>query len=338
MPPRPIRWPLLVLLVFACAVSGCLSGGGIPHTDRLVITRDKSLNELSLKTKSERPLIQALPGATLIDPAVSPDGARIAYVQLLTPVVVPGQNTDLGSDLYVANADGSGPALAVQHSARNEQVLSPAWLPDGSGLLFSVQRFANRRTVTTIERLDLASGARTALVQDAFQPAVSPDGATIAFLRLEPDFTQSLWTANADGTSERRLAGEEQQLVSFQSPRFSLDGRSLATGAAALGALPGATPNVRRLAVNSEGAGGPTLRVSRNGLPEDIWLIDLTTGQFRRIAKLSLDSPSLSWSSDGRRLFAYGDRGLYAIDPGKASAKRVAEGQFHGQAAWLSAE
>ena len=118
MPPRPTRWPF-VLLAISSALAACSFGGGGSHTDRLVITRNNSLDELSLKNKDERQLIAAPQDATLADPAVSPDGRRIAYTQLLTPIVVPGQNTDLGSDLYVANSDGTNQTLVVQHSVRS---------------------------------------------------------------------------------------------------------------------------------------------------------------------------------------------------------------------------
>jgi Tol biopolymer transport system component len=338
MPPPQTRC-LLALFVLACSASGCFFGGSASRTDRLVITRDKSLDELSLKSNHERLLIAAPPDTTLADPAVSADGTRIAYTQLLTPVVVPGQNTDLGSDVYVANADGSNPTPIVRHQVRSEQVLSPAWLPDGSGLLFSVQRFEHQQIVSTIEKIDLATGERTVLVQNAYQPAISRDGTKIAFMRTEADYTQSVWVANADGSGEQRLAGEEQQLVSFQSPRFSPDGRYLATGGAAQGSLQErqATPDGREFVLSSGGAGAGTIEVNLDGLPEDIWLIDLSTGELRRIAQLRLDSPSLAWTPDGRWLYAFGDRGLYLIDPKTPSTKRLADGEFHGQTDWLAA-
>ncbi len=335
MPPPPTRW-LVVQLVFVCALAGCSFGGSASRTDRLVTTRAKSLDELSLKSGDERLLIAAPQDTTLADPAVSPDGTRIAYTQLLTPVVVPGQNTDLGSDVYAANTDGSNPTPIVRHQVRSEQVLSPAWLPDGSGLLFSVQRFEHQQIVSTIEKIDLATGERTVLVQNAYQPAISRDGTKIAFMRTEADYTQSVWMANADGSGEQRLAGEAQQLVSFQSPRFSPDGRYLATGGASRGNVL-AGPDGREFVLSSGGAGAGTIEVDLDGLPEDIWLIDVSTGELRRIAQLKLDSPSLAWTPDGRWLYAFGDRGLYLIDPKTPSTKRLAEGEFHGQADWLTA-
>lgn len=333
--PRRLRYILAVLLPVLFA-SGCLSGGSASRTDRLVFTQNRALVELSLRGHKQQALIPAPADSTLADPAVSPDGKRIAYTLLLTPVVIPGQNTDLGSDLYVANADGSDPQLIVQHAVRSEQVVSPAWLPDGSGLIFTVERFENKQIVATVQKIDLATNQRTDVIQNAYQPAMSRDGARIAFMRTQPDYTQSVWIANADGTGERLLAGAAQQLVSFQSPRFSPDGRYIYTGGAGQGALLRARPQ-DELAVASTGAGGVAPQVNRDGLPEDIWRIDLSTGELTRIAELQIDSPSLSWAADGT-LFVFGDRGLYQVDPVKQTAKRIGEGEFHGQADWLAAK
>ncbi len=73
-----------------------------------------------------------------------------------------------------------------------------------------------------------------------------------------------------------------------------------------------------------------------NGLPEDIWLIDMQTGDARRLADLDLDQPSVAWSSDSARIFALGDKGLYYIDPA-GGEERIGEGMFHGQLDWRSA-
>jgi dipeptidyl aminopeptidase/acylaminoacyl peptidase len=305
-----------------------------------VLTYSGGLVELSLPGNSERRLVEAPTDTTLADPAVSPDGTRIAYTQLLTPVVVPGQNTDLGSDVYIANADGTGPQLIVKHAVRSEQVVSPAWLPDGSGLLFSVQRFESRQIVTTVEKIDLATRERTVLIENGYQPAMSRDGTQIAFLRTQPDYTQSVWVANADGSGERLLAGTASAsggLVSFQSPRFSLDGRYLYTGAAG---MPPPLGGERQPALASarDGAGGVEPPVHRNGLPQDIWRIDLSSGELMKIVELQIDSPSVFWAGDGAVLFVFGDRGLYQIDPEKRTAKRLRDGEYHGQADWLAAK
>jgi Tol biopolymer transport system component len=156
------------------------------------------------------------------------------------------------------------------------------------------------------------------------------------YLHVEPDLTLTLWLADADGRNARRLVATSG-LVSFGRPRFSPDGRFLALGSARGRAFAGAPGGQEQLV--SRQAVGPTTGLAEhlNGLLEDIWLIDLEKDQARRLADLDLDSPNVTWSGDGRRIFALGDRGLYAIDPDGGS-ERIGEGMFHGQLDWLAAK
>jgi len=97
-------------------------------------------------------------------------------------------------------------------------------------------------------------------------------------------------------------------------------------------------PGGQQQLVSRQAVGATTgLAEHLNGLLEDIWLIDLEKDQARRLADLDLDSPNVTWSGDGRRIFALGDRGLYAIDPGGGS-ERIGEGMFPGQLDWLAAK
>ena len=333
-----MRYCSLLALAFAIAtvLSACRGGGGqsSPFTDRLILNRPDGIVERDLASGDERLLIPPLENTILVEPAVSRDGMQIAYIGLLGAVVVPGQPTDLGSDVYVAAADGSNPRMLLEHAVRGEQLHSPVWLPDGNLVIYS-QRFENRMIVVDIERVDVATGERTVIINNGFAPGPSPDGTEVVFIRPEPTLTVSLWTADIDGLSERRLV-RDSNLASFNDPRYSPDGRYVALGAAGQGDFASA-PNTAQAFVSLRGAGATTLAIDRmNGLPEDIWLIDMQTGDASRLADLDLDQPSVAWSGDGQRIFALGDKGLYYIDPA-GGEQRIGEGQFHGQLDWLSA-
>lgn len=315
-------------------IIGC-SGDGEPIADRLLIVRSDGIVELALATQEERLLVPNPPESVLLEPAVSPDGRQFAYARTLTPVVETGQPVDFGTDLYLANRDGSGAHLFLEHQQPNEHIRSPVWLPDGQGLLVAVYRLVERHVITTIESVDLAGGSRTVVVQDAFHPAISPDGTRIAFVRQDENLVQSLWLANADGSDARLIAGPEDGLRSFSSPRFSPDGRLLAFGAAGLPQSQGATDadsETRYAALRA-----PQAKPALNGLPMDVWVVEVDGGEPERIAKLQLDSPGLAWASDGSRLFVMAGVGLFAVDPDSGSARQVAEGTFHGQVDWLAA-
>jgi Tol biopolymer transport system component len=239
-------------------------------------------------------------------------------VRQLTGVVLPGEAPDFGSDLYLAERDGRNIGPVYEHSTRGELVRWPRWLPDGD-LLAGVQRFEEGRLVAQVIRIDTETEAAEVLVDGALQPAPSPDGRRLVYVRVEQDFSQSLWLANIDGSGARMIAGPEDGIGTFDSPRFSPDGRLIAFG----GAEPPVAGVSRAAAARS------------NGLPADVWLFDLDANEVRGLADLDLDSPSLAWSADGARLFAFSGTGLFAIDLESGDTARLADGTFHGQMDWL---
>lgn len=330
--------------LFACCLAASCGGGGgggesvLPLTDRLLVVRDTGIFELNLQTGSEQPLIPDLPNALAADPAISPDGGQIAFSALLQGVAQQGQPADFGSDVYVANRDGSNQRLAFQHRQRGEQVRAPAWLSPGK-LMFSVQRFEQTGFVAEMHLLDLASSADSVLINGAIQATASPDAMQIAYVMTDQNNQQSLWIANADGSGPRDLAGTAQGLGTIISPRFSPDGRMIAFGAAE-STVPAArigptTQFVSRLAgvVRDEARAA----MFYDGIPMDIWTVDVQTGEAKKLSDLNCDQPSLAYSNDGLRLFVLDARALFAVDSKTGKERSVAPGTFHGQLDWLAA-
>jgi uncharacterized protein YraI len=68
---------------------------------------------------------------------------------------------------------------------------------------------------------DLVSGALTALT-NGFDPAISPDGTTVAFVREGGE--TGIYLIDSDGAHERKIFGERG---SFSAPKWSPDGASL---------------------------------------------------------------------------------------------------------------
>jgi Tol biopolymer transport system component len=111
-------------------------------------------------------VLLALPGAQLYAPAVSPDGGRIAFAL----------HADGRRDLAVLE---DGKVTRVTDDDAIEA--SPAWTPDGRFLLFS----SDRTGIHDLYAWEAATGGVrqvTNVETGAFQPAVSPDGKTIAFV------------------------------------------------------------------------------------------------------------------------------------------------------------
>jgi Tol biopolymer transport system component len=152
------------------------------------------------------------------------DGARIQFLS---------HEEELESD------DATVGSVAVdggdeQHRSLGVPVGAAAWAPAGWPLIY----IPNSRTITGMKgrlvgprpdlwRLDSLHGKpRKILASRAEEedPQFSPDGTRIAFMR-QRERSSSLWTAKADGTDPRRLAGN---LLGPSAAAWSPDGRRIA--------------------------------------------------------------------------------------------------------------
>jgi Tol biopolymer transport system component len=329
------------------------TSGGTPASGEgsLIISKPEGLVEYNIKSGRETPLITPDTASTFIlDPAISPDGARIAYIvqppptitnicAAATPTPPPGTRAgsgcgvyDAGSDVWVANRDGSDPHVVYAHGQPNQLVRFPQWQDDGT-ILFVAQEIAVVNGVTTVsyvlERIPAAGGARTRVIEDVLAFGMSPDRKRLAYARLAPQTGETLNAVDVDGANEVTLVGIDQNLSPFNVPRYSPDGATIAfasadqTGArASSGAYVSAAPFGREPA--------PSL----DGLPEDIWLIDSAGGVPVRLADLKEDLPALTWGRDGRHIYVIGAAGLYDVDVGTGAVNRLGNGAFHAQIVW----
>lgn len=105
------------------------------------------------------------------EPAVSPDGRRIAY----------SQNEPAESVLAVMDAAPDAPASIVWRGERHDGAFQPAWSPDGSRIAFSAWRRGGFRDILVVE---LASGKVTEITSDRAvdqNPSWSRDGRYVFF-------------------------------------------------------------------------------------------------------------------------------------------------------------
>jgi eukaryotic-like serine/threonine-protein kinase len=125
-------------------------------------------------------------------PAVSPDGARIAF-----------RSFGGESGVFVMNIDGSN-VTQVTDSGFN-----PAWSPDGSELVVNddnITDYEGRNTYPSASKLwavNIASRTRRMITtQDAVQANWSPNGHRLAFWGEQKGGHRDIWTVAADGRSE----------------------------------------------------------------------------------------------------------------------------------------
>ena len=147
--------------------------------------------------------------ATATEPAYSPDGSRIAYVS----------TKDGNPEIYVMDSDGRNPVRLTNERQADEK---PTFTPDGQTVLFQSTRTKN----TQIWSVGVDGSSLRPLTVEGMgtnlQPAVSPDGGTVAFTSIRLDGTPDIWLMAKDGTQQRPFTKTPQSNETY--PRFLRDG------------------------------------------------------------------------------------------------------------------
>src|SRR4029450_12728616 len=102
------------------------------------------------------------------EPAVGPDGHLVAY----------SSNESGNSDIWLLDMRGGNTLRLTQDAASDR---TPRWFPDGTGLLF----VSDRDGRPSIWRMSGLGRHASLVVENAEDPALSPDGTTIAFSRRD---------------------------------------------------------------------------------------------------------------------------------------------------------
>ncbi len=339
----------------ALAMSAC-GGGSSPSSDapgtplpgttprptvakgagKLLIAGPDGIAEFDVGGKSSKPLITpSQPASYVLDPDVSPDGAMIAYV-VQPPPKVTGKNYDAGSDVWVANRDGSGQRAVFTHDTPNQLVRFPQW-QDAGHLIAIVQEITTAGGTTsvvyTLERIDVATGQREHLLENILAFGLSPDRKTVVYAKLLPQTGETLETmplASAKvGATGNVIVGPDERLAPFNAPRFSPDGKTIAFASAD---QTGARADQRY--VTARGFAPPP-SPPLDGLPEDIWTVDVAAGgRPQRVADIKEDLPWLTWNGDGTRIYVIGSAALYDINLNSGGIAHIGAGAFHGQVTW----
>ena len=129
----------------------------------------------------------------------------LAAAGVAMTAVVLAQTPQPQPEIFLASPSPDGIRLAVGAPVNISQNADydnqPAFLPDGSGILFSSKRDG---TQNDIFRYDLKSRQVTQVTktpESEYSPLVTPDKKTFSVIRVEADKTQRLWRFNLDGSN-----------------------------------------------------------------------------------------------------------------------------------------
>ena len=222
-----IRLLLLLAVGTTLALSACGGGGGDPRPDLLFVStrdgdyaiyamdadgaRQKRLTRTEVDTSSPAGLFFQ------IDPAWSPDGAKIAFASRRAG----------SSDIYVMRADGTG---TQRLTATRVDDTHPTWAPDGQQIAFkrADDIYVMKADGTSAHPISHAMGSDS-------DPAWSPDGKWIAFTRrLSGTQEHEIWIMRPDGSDPKRLTSLRGSSI---NPAWSPDGLRIVFASNIVGSL-----------------------------------------------------------------------------------------------------
>ncbi|MCY3733881.1 MAG: hypothetical protein OXG42_06335, partial [Chloroflexi bacterium] len=221
-----LRWLALLLGAWAIVACGNDSPGlgdgesRIPVSGLLVFTVGVDL--WIQDDQGARPLIQAGQDQQLLQPAISPDGTRVAYVVFQ---LTNAEGTSIGTDLAVASLDDPQQEIVVRHTRQAEFVWTPRWTPDGQSLIFTHE--PGELTIRIV-RLDLQRREAEILREDARDADISPDGSRLVFVNTPYSGDPHLVVRDLSSGAEVVLDPErEWPPIPVRLPRFAPDGESV---------------------------------------------------------------------------------------------------------------
>ncbi|HEV8682663.1 MAG TPA: DPP IV N-terminal domain-containing protein [Actinomycetota bacterium] len=196
-----------------------------PDGTRLAFDSDRDgdfeIYVLDLATGEERQVTDD--PADDVSPAWSPDGTKLAFVS----------QRDGNTDLYWIASDGdeAGGSGVSRLTTDPGADYDPAWSVDGTQIYFAHDpmdgvEHADLYTLNVPSASQLEPPPPTPLTgggPSAYQPAASPDGTRVAFVRNRDDVSQ-IFVANADGSAVRQVTSGP---ATKSNPSWSPDGRRI---------------------------------------------------------------------------------------------------------------
>jgi Tol biopolymer transport system component/DNA-binding winged helix-turn-helix (wHTH) protein len=257
--------------------------------------------------------------------AWSPDGQAVAF----------SRNSEKGLDIYTVSPLGGtprklyarSPQKLYSSSTNRDQLL--AWSPDGRQVAFSEANAEGRPAVTLLSLADHSTRHLTSPPLEHFdsQPAFSPDGKMMAFVRTSgPGLVDDLYLVPVGGGVPKRLTFDNREING--APAWTEDGKDLVFSSARAGLqslwrLPVSGGNPRQVAEAGTNAYYPTIsskshrlayqRTIRNNNIWQLTLNDRTHGQGKASMLIAAQEYSMhpQFSPDGTKVAFESNRSGY---------------------------
>lgn len=237
--------------------------------------------------------------ASDIQPALSPDGSRVAFAS----------NRSGNWDIWITSVTGDPPVQVTNGDADD---VHPSWSPDGRQIVYcSLPRGGQVQWELWIA--DASAGESKRFIGYGLFPEWSPGGDTIVYQRARERGGHwfGIWTltlVNGEPRSPTEIAASVAQAMIL--PTWSPDGRCIAFAATAL-------PSVAERPTASADAGNDF----------DIWIMDADGRAKVRLTDGHTSNYAPTFSSDGRVYFTSnrsGHENIWSLSPSGGS---VAEGE-----------
>ena len=276
-------------------------------------------------------------------PAVSADGAQIAFVALIQP---PAADTVPlpRSALWLINRDGT--ALRELWAPADGIMYLPTWTPDASAIYLLVNTTYSApdpaEDTTGVERLaivrvDTTTGETTIVRRGALDPVLSADGSQMAFLNFGSDGIVMHLDIVATAGGEPRRVVDGTRFSQLYAPRFSPDGRQII-----FSAVDGPETDDAGYPLRATSSLVETLAAllapptaAAHGAPWDLWIVGSDGTGLRRLTWLYEDLPMGAFSPDGTQIAVLGYNGVYLLNPDGSQVRRLVLDPGHsGGIAW----